>query len=72
MKFVGRQHLACKSQEIWKVFFVHKFYFNTQEYLIAYRYGEIIESVEIVWIDFYKAGNHENFYIELKRFIRKK
>ena len=55
-----------------KGFFVHKFYFNTQQYLIAYRYGETIESVEVVWIDFYKAGNHENFYLELKRFIRKK
>ena len=53
-----------------KDFSIHKFYFNTQEYLIAYRYGEIIESVEIVWIDFYKVGSHENFYIELKRFIR--
>ena len=53
-----------------KDFLIHKFYFNRQECLIAYRHSRKTETIDIVWIDFYKVGNHENFYIELKRFIR--
>lgn len=58
---------------------VYKFKFNRQEYLLAYRVVESddVESeslndtkVELVAIDFYKVGGHENFYDELKRFLR--
>jgi hypothetical protein len=50
--------------------FVYKFRFNKQEYLIAYRYGLSDKLLELIWIDFYKIGTHENFYAELKRFLR--
>ena len=51
--------------------FVYKFRFNSQEYLIAYRFGNHRADFELLWIDFYKVGSHENFYEELKRFMRK-
>ena len=56
--------------------FVYKFKFNRQEYLIAYwpPTEEKISSaslVEFLVIDFYKVGLHENFYDELKRYMRK-
>lgn len=47
---------------------VHKFKFNQQEYLIAYRYHA--ETIEILLIDFYKIGTHENFYTELKKYLK--
>ena len=56
-------------------FCVHKFRFNRQQYLIAYRppdedpIGEA-SLVEFLVIDFYKVGSHENFYDELKRYVR--
>lgn len=55
-------------------FFVHKFKFNRQEYLIAYRPpkdGQISNAalIEFLVIDFYKVGTHENFYDELKRYM---
>lgn len=54
---------------------VHKFKFNRQEYLIAYRppAGNQIGSTELLEflvIDFYKVGTHENFYDELKRYLK--
>lgn len=58
-------------------FFVWKFKFNRQEYLIAYRPPpkELAEStsdleIEFLVIDFYKVGSHENFYDDLKRYIK--
>jgi mRNA-degrading endonuclease RelE of RelBE toxin-antitoxin system len=42
---------------------VHKFKFQRQEYLIAYK----TESNTIV---FYMIGTHENFYRELKQYLR--
>ncbi|MEK6651825.1 MAG: type II toxin-antitoxin system RelE/ParE family toxin [Nitrospirota bacterium] len=42
---------------------VHKFKFQRQEYLIAYKTG----SNSIV---FYTIGTHENFYRELKQYLR--
>lgn len=57
-------------------FYVHKFKFNQQEYLIAYRplseeqIGDVVQ-VEFLAIDFYKVGVHENFYDDLKRYVRK-
>lgn len=44
-------------------FRVHKFSFRKQKLLIAYR----LEDVGIV---FFKAGPHENFYRELKKYLR--
>jgi hypothetical protein len=54
---------------------VHKFKFNRQEYLIAYRPPEVNQdnsslSIEFLTIDFYKVGSHENFYDELKRYMK--
>jgi mRNA-degrading endonuclease RelE of RelBE toxin-antitoxin system len=44
-------------------FKVHKFVFKKQEYLISY----IVEGKNII---FFMAGTHENFYKELKRYIK--
>ncbi len=46
-------------------FRVHKFKFHRQEYLIAY----VDEDKDIV---FYAIGTHENFYRELKRYVKEK
>ena len=27
-------------------------------------------ALEVLWIDFYKVGSHENFYDELKKYLR--
>ncbi len=54
---------------------VYKFKFNRQEYLIAYRpptpeaQRQGVD-VELLIIDFYQAGAHENFYGELKRYLK--
>ncbi len=55
--------------------YVHKFKFNRQEYLLAYRllavgHDENPSAVEFLSIVFYKVGTHENFYDELKRYMR--
>jgi hypothetical protein len=44
-------------------FFIHKFVFQRQEYLIAYQIHQDC-------ITFYMIGTHENFYRELKRYIK--
>lgn len=44
-------------------FRVHKFTFHKQQYLIAYR----VQGKDII---FYMIDNHENFYRELKRYIK--
>lgn len=49
---------------------VHKFRFNRQEYLVAYRPPARNVSVEFPIIDFYQVGSHENFYDELKQYLR--
>lgn len=52
---------------------VYKFRFNRQEYLVAYRLPEAEgegPGVELLVIDFYQVGSHENFYDELKRYLR--
>ena len=46
---------------------VYKFKFQRQEYLIAYRPPTIDNPLII---DFYQVGSHENFYSELKRYLR--
>ncbi len=49
---------------------VYKFRFNAQEYLIAYRAPARDSTIDFLIIDFYKVGSHENFYEELKRYLR--
>lgn len=54
---------------------VYKFKFNRQEYLVAYRTppNELHRQgadVELLFIDFYQVGSHENFYDELKRYLK--
>ena len=58
-------------------FYVYKFKFNAQEYLIAYlppikeQFGDAA-LIDFLTIEFYKAGVHENFYIELKRYLKER
>jgi hypothetical protein len=48
---------------------VYKFKFNQQEYLIAYL--ETFENkINIIAVDFVKVGTHENFYNELKKYLK--
>jgi ParE-like toxin of type II bacterial toxin-antitoxin system len=54
---------------------VHKFKFNRQEYLIAYRppkAGQVADATTVEWlaIDFYQVGLHENFYDALKHYLK--
>ena len=49
---------------------VHKFRFSRQEYLIAYRAPNEVAPLEFLIIDFYQVGVHENFYAELKQYLR--
>ena len=49
---------------------VHKFRFGRQEYLMAYRPPMDDAPIEFLIIDFYQIGLHENFYDELKRYVR--
>ena len=49
---------------------VHKFRFSRQEYLIAYRAPNEEAPLEFLIIDFYQVGVHENFYAELKHYLR--
>lgn len=49
---------------------VHKFRFSRQDYLIAYRPSEKDTPMAFLFIDFYQVGSHENFYVELKHYLR--
>ena len=49
---------------------VYKFRFNRQEYLIAYHAPATDAPLEFLFIDFYQVGSHENFYNELKKYLR--
>jgi hypothetical protein len=62
---------------------VHKFRYNRQEYLMAYYVPDVAphqdDDVEdspetrtphFLWIDFYKIGSHENFYDDLKMYLK--
>ena len=49
---------------------VYKFRFNRQEYLVAYRPPGKDSPLEFLIIDFYQVGSHENFYEELKHYLR--
>lgn len=54
---------------------VYKLKYNRQEYLIAYRppaleaHHQVVD-IELLIIDFYQVGSHENFYDELKRYLK--
>ena len=48
-----------------KEVFVHKFKIQTSQYLLAYRFNE--ETFELLMI-----GPHENYYRDLKKYLRKK
>jgi hypothetical protein len=52
--------------------FVYKFRFNTQEYLMAYKFDHLAGKTELTWIEFCQIGSHENFYTQLKKSIRLK
>jgi len=41
-----------------------------QEYLLAYRAPKKDAPLEFLIIDFYQVGVHENFYAELKQYLR--
>lgn len=55
---------------------VFKFTHNKQEYLIAYRPLKDEDllgtgaNIELLSIDFYQAGSHENFYSDLKKYLK--
>jgi len=52
---------------------IHKFNFKKQQYLIAYSFEEYKEMTQSDLIKepmFYKIGSHENFYEELKDYLR--
>ena len=73
---------VCENPEIGQVkvgdlagIWVYKFKFNRQEYLVAYRPPSLEAhrqgiSVELLIIDFYQVGQHENFYEQLKRYLK--
>ena len=57
--------------------YIHKFSFNRQQYLIAYSFLEHQHSEEHsldnhLQFEFYKIGTHENFYEDLKNYLRSK
>jgi hypothetical protein len=54
---------------------VYRFKFQRQEYLLAYHPPTVeprrqSAEAEFLVIDFYQVGSHENFYDELKRYLR--
>ena len=57
---------------------IHKFKFNRQQHLIAYSFvesevteqNELEQCLEFLIIDFYKIGSHENFYEDLKTYLK--
>jgi hypothetical protein len=59
-------------QGIW----VYKFSHNRQQYLMAYRPPTDEElkaeggDAELLFIDFYQLGTHENFYATLKKYLK--
>lgn len=52
---------------------IHKFRYQRQQFLIAYRLSEAASSdrqPRWQWIDFYQIGPHENFYSNLKQYLK--
>lgn len=56
--------------------FVYKFTHKQTLYLIAYRppsddeYLGANVDLDLLSIDFYKVGTHENFYLDLKKYLK--
>jgi hypothetical protein len=56
--------------------YVYKFMHKKQEYLIAYRpptdedLAKEDVKIELLIIDFYQVGPHENFYDALKKYLK--
>jgi hypothetical protein len=58
----------------------HKFKFNTKQYIIAYYFTIIKEKIQnnnnleeytqVVKVKFYQIGSHENFYEDLKIYLK--
>ncbi len=54
---------------------IHKFTYHRQLFLIAYRPPSQAEyeagiGIEFLSIDFFQVGPHENFYLDLKRYLK--
>ena len=49
---------------------IYKFRFNRHEYLMAYRPPAMDARVDFLMIDSYQVGGHENFYDDLKQYLR--
>ncbi len=54
---------------------VYKFRFQRQDFLMAYRPPTTSQlakgiDIELVLIDFYQVGSHENFYDVLKKYLK--
>lgn len=64
--------LGTKKQGDLGEVFIYKFFFNKQEYLMAYQFDYFAGAIEITWIEFCQIGPHENFYTQLKKSIRLK
>ncbi len=47
---------------------VYKWRFNRQEYLMAYKLTA--SGIDLLLIDFYQVGTHENFYDDLKKYLK--
>jgi hypothetical protein len=57
----------AKVQDLQGIF-VHKWRFNRQEYLMAYK--KTSTGIDLLLIDFYQVGTHENFYDDLKKYLK--
>ncbi|MRW92632.1 type II toxin-antitoxin system RelE/ParE family toxin [Duganella sp. FT80W] len=61
---------AGDLQGVW----VYKFKHNRQDYLMAYRPPPSEEltagEIDLLFIDFYQVGTHENFYAALKKYLK--
>jgi hypothetical protein len=67
--------VVCETPDIGEVgdltgIRVHKFRFSRQDYLLAYRAPKKNALLDFLIIDFYQVGVHENFYAELKQYLR--
>jgi hypothetical protein len=60
---IGNPYIGEAKKGALSGFRVHKFVFQKQEYLTAYK-------LQKDCIIFYLTGTHENFYRELKRYIK--
>lgn len=53
---------------------VHKFTFKRQEYLMSYAVPEVVpaehDDTQPLSIDFFLIGTHENFYDDLKTYLK--